>query len=129
MSASTHPPEPARPTHVPFGIGHFDIAGPDLPALARFYERVFGWAVQPRGPGYASLRTPDGSADGALVEQPEAALTVGVVVPDLAAALEAAAAAGGTVAMPVLDNGYVRKAQLRDPAGNLVTLIEGRGGR
>jgi predicted enzyme related to lactoylglutathione lyase len=112
-------------SHVPYGIGHVDIAGPNISALMPFYEQVFGWTVTPRGPGYAMLQTPAGSANGALVELAEPAVTLGVVVPSLADVLTAAQRHGGTVAMPVIDNGWVKKAQLRDPAGNLWTLIEG----
>jgi predicted enzyme related to lactoylglutathione lyase len=112
-------------THVPYDIGHVDIAGPNIAALAPFYEQVFGWTVTPRGPGYAMLHTPVGSANGALVEQAESTMTLGVVVPDLADVLARAQRQGGAVAMPVTDNGWVRKAQLRDPAGNLWTVIEG----
>lgn len=115
--------------HVTFGIGHFDVAGPDIGTLAPFYASVFGWTVQPRGPGYAQLQTPQGSADGALVEQEQATITLGIVVPDLVAALGDTQRLGGSVAMPATDNGWVRKAQVRDPAGNLLTLIEGRGDR
>jgi predicted enzyme related to lactoylglutathione lyase len=114
----------APSAHVSFGLGHFDVAGPDIGALAPFYEQVFGWSVVPRGPGYAMLLTPQGSANGALVEQPGAAITVGIVVPDLAAAIASAQRLGGSVAMPATDNGWVHKAQVRDPAGNLLTLIE-----
>ncbi|WP_162247891.1 VOC family protein [Devosia sp. Root413D1] len=46
-------------------------------------------------------------------------------MPDLGKALEAAQAEGGAIAMPVVDNGWVKKAQVRDPAGNLLTLIQG----
>jgi predicted enzyme related to lactoylglutathione lyase len=110
--------------HPPFAIGHFDVAGPDLAELAPFYAGVFGWQVTPRGPGYAQVQTPDGSPNGALVEQPAAALTLGIVVPDLDGALAQAEARGGRVEMPATDNGWVRKAQVRDPAGNLLTLIQ-----
>ena len=57
------------------------------------------------------------------MEAERAALTVGVVVPDLDAAVAAAEAAGGTVVMPPTDNGWVVKAQVADPAGNRVSLI------
>ena len=51
--------------------------------------------------------------------------TIGVVVQDLDRALAQAEALGGSVAMPRTDNGYVVKGQVADPAGNLVTLIQG----
>lgn len=107
------------------GIGHFDIAGPDFEALQGFYSGVFGWQVAPRGPGYGMVATPEGGPDGALIEAETASLTLGIVVPDLAGALATAEARGGAIAMPAVDNGWVKKAQVRDPAGNLLTLIQG----
>ena len=104
-------------------IGHFDVAGPDIGALKPFYETVFGWRVELMGPGYAQVHTP--GVGGALVESPAASLTVGVVVPDLDRALEAAVQGGGSVVMPRTDNGWVVKGQVADPAGNRVTLIQG----
>ena len=118
-------PHPARKTHTPNGFGHFDIAGPELAPLASFYQKVFGWDVTPRGPGYAMVATPDGSPNGAIVETPEASLTLGVIVPDLDAALSLATAEGGAVVLPRTDNGWVKKAQIADPAGNVLTLIQG----
>ena len=112
-------------SHTHNGIGHFDIAGPDLSPLGTFYATVLGWQVTPRGPGYAILTTPEGSPNGALVEAEDASLTIGIVVPDLSAALTSAEQNGGSIAMPFTDNGWVKKAQVRDPAGNLLTLIQG----
>jgi predicted enzyme related to lactoylglutathione lyase len=114
-----------RKTHTPNGFGHFDIAGPDIAPLQAFYTRLFGWEVAPQGPGYALVATPDGSPNGALVETPTASLIFGVVVPDLDRALSLATAEGGAVVLPKTDNGWVKKAQIADPAGNLLTLIQG----
>ena len=114
-----------RKAHVANGIGHFDIAGPDIGPLKEFYAGLLGWRFSDRGPGYAMVETPEGGPNGALVESEGASLTLGVVVPDLDRALVAAAEHGGTVAMPKVDNGWVKKAQVRDPAGNLLTLIQG----
>jgi predicted enzyme related to lactoylglutathione lyase len=105
------------------GLVHFDVAGPDAEALHGFYHRVFGWRVDVQGPGYALVATPDGSPDGAIVEDERAALTVGVAVRDLDATVEAAVAAGGTVVMAPVDNGWVVKARVADPAGNELTLV------
>jgi predicted enzyme related to lactoylglutathione lyase len=110
---------------IPNGIGHFDIAGPDPEALHRFYAGVFGWEVDEQGPGYALVGTPAGAPDGAVLEADERSITIGVVVPDLDRALADAEARGGQVVMPATDNGWVVKAQVADPAGNLVTLIAG----
>jgi predicted enzyme related to lactoylglutathione lyase len=106
------------------GISHFDIAGDDLESLSSFYATVFGWQAQAQGPGYALLKTPEGSVQGALVDAESASFTVGVVVPNLDAALKAAAESGGQVVMPKTDNGWVTKGQVADPAGNRITLIQ-----
>ena len=116
---------PQRKPHIPNGFGHFDIAGPELATLSRFYSTLFGWEVTPRGPGYAMVATPEGGPNGAIVETPEASLVFGVVVPDLDKALQMAAQEGGKVTLPKTDNGWVKKAQIADPAGNLLTLIQG----
>ena len=106
------------------GIGHFDICGPDLGALERFYEGVFGWKIVTKRPDYALAAAPEGTPDGALLVAETASITIGVVVADLNATLAQAAAHGGLVAMPVRDNGWVKKATLTDPAGNHLTVIQ-----
>jgi hypothetical protein len=120
--------QPSTERHVPNGVAHFDISGPHLEPLRSFYSAVFGWRIDPRGPGYASVLTPDGSPDGALVESADAAITIGITVPELERSLERVTSLGGTVIMPPTDNGWVVKAQIIDPAGNRVTLIAGSTG-
>jgi predicted enzyme related to lactoylglutathione lyase len=110
--------------HVPNGIGHFDVAGPDEIALQRFYAGTFGWTVDAKGPGYALVETPKGSANGAISEAEQASLTIGIVVSDLDASLASAQRLGGRVVMPVTDNGWVKKAVIGDPAGNRMTVIQ-----
>ena len=105
-------------------IVHIDITGPDAPAQHRFYRGLFEWEVDEKGPGYALLRTPGGSPDGALVEADTGTVTIGVAVADLAGAVDRVVALGGSVVMPPTDNGWVVKAQVTDPAGNLLTLIQ-----
>ena len=115
--------------HIGNAVGHFDIAGPDLDALRSFYAGVFGWTIESVGPGYALIRTPEGGVDGAIVETETPAITLGVVAPNLAQALAAAERLGGAIVMPATDNGWVTKAQIADPFGNIVTLIDGSGER
>jgi predicted enzyme related to lactoylglutathione lyase len=107
----------------PNAVVHFDIAGPDEGPLRRFYAELLGWPVQPKGPGYALVATP-GGLGGAIVEQEQARVVLGVAVADLGAAVEQAERLGATVVMPPTDNGWVTKAELRDPAGNPITLIQ-----
>jgi predicted enzyme related to lactoylglutathione lyase len=104
-------------------IAHFDVLGPEPEALHAFYAGVFGWQIAPQGPGYALVATPEGSPDGAVVEAERAGLMVGIVVEDLDAAVAAAERCGGQVVMPPTDNGWVVKAQVADPAGNVLSLI------
>ena len=114
----------STPKYTDRGIAHFDIAGPDGPALAGFYQDVLGWQVEPRGPGYSQVQTPEGSPNGAVAEAETASLTLGVTVADLDAVLTRVEAAGGSITMPKVDNGYVTKAQIADAAGNRLTLIQ-----
>ena len=114
-----------KKTYLANSIGHFDIGGPDIGPLKQFYAGLFGWQITDRGPGYALVETPAGGPNGALVETETASLTLGVVVPDLDRALVVAANEGGVVVMPKVDNGWVKKAQVRDPSGNVLTLIQG----
>jgi predicted enzyme related to lactoylglutathione lyase len=102
---------------------HFDIAGPDDAALRTFYERTLGWAVHDKGPGYA-LVEPGSGPRGAIVDAEAASVTIGIGVENLDATLAAVIACGGAVVMPATNNGWVTKAQITDPAGNLITIIQ-----
>lgn len=104
-------------------IVHFDITGPDLTPLSKFYTELFGWSIGDRNEGYAQVRT-GGGLQGGIVESESTGINVGIQVDDLQHALDQAKALGGTVVMPVTDNGWVVKAQVQDPAGNLLSLIQ-----
>ena len=103
-------------------IIHFDISGPDDEDLRGFYRDVFDWTVDDKGPGYALVETP--GLRGAVVEADAPSITLGVGVADLAAAVDSAVAHGAALVMPPTDNGWVTKAQIADPCGNVVTLIQ-----
>lgn len=105
-------------------IVHFEVAGPEEGPLQGFYQGLFGWSVNPMGPGYALVETPDASPNGAVAESEAASVVLGIGVADLDAALAKATELGATVIMPATDNGYVNKAQVADPAGNVISLIE-----
>jgi predicted enzyme related to lactoylglutathione lyase len=111
-------------SHVVNGVAHFDVSGPDATKLHAFYAGLFQWKVNPKGPGYALVETPAGSPNGAIVESESAALTIGIVVPDIDRSVAAVNELGGAIAMPVTDNGWVKKAVLVDPAGNQITIIQ-----
>lgn len=104
-------------------VVHFDISGPDDEGLRRFYGGLLDWQVDPKGPGFALVQTP-GGLGGAIVGSEQPGVTLGVVVQDLERAVLDATELGGTVVMPPTDNGWVTKAQVKDPAGNFLTLIQ-----
>ncbi len=106
------------------GIAHFDVFGPDTEALGRFYGELLDWSIDPKGPGYALVQTPDGAPDGAIIAAETPGIVVGVTVDDIDAAVARAVEAGGEVTAGPTDNGWVVKAQIRDPAGNRLTLIQ-----
>jgi predicted enzyme related to lactoylglutathione lyase len=107
---------------MPSRIVHVDISGSDEPAQHSFYADLFGWAVDAKGPGYALFRSPE--LAGALIEADGPAVVLGIGVGDLAAAVARAVELGGTVVVPPMNNGWVTKAQVTDPAGNPVNLIQ-----
>jgi predicted enzyme related to lactoylglutathione lyase len=110
--------------HIVNGVSHFDVSGPDAVALGRYYSKLFDWTVKSKGPGYALIETPGGSPNGAIVEAENASLTMGVVVSDIDQCVAKAVGEGGQIGMPVIDNGWVKKAVIIDPAGNRLTLIQ-----
>ena len=105
-------------------VAHFDVHGPDERPLHGFYGGLLGWSVDVKGPGYALVGTPEGGPDGAIVESSSAGFVMGVAVEDLEGAVARVEELGGSVEMPPTDNGWVVKARVRDPAGNLLTLIQ-----
>ena len=78
--------------------------------------------VHRRGDARGLVEVAEVGPEVVVVDQAPA-VTIGVAVVDLDQAIAAATARGGSVEMPPTDNGWVVKAQVRDPAGNLLTLI------
>lgn len=105
-------------------LAHFDIFGPDEAGLHAFYGQVLGWQVDPKGPGYALVTPPAGEARGSIAERDTPGVVLGVVVEDLPATLDRVRELGGMVTMEPVDNGWVTKATVTDPAGNELSLIQ-----
>ena len=59
-----------------------------------------------------------------VLESEYARVTFGIQVNNLQAALDSATRLGDTVVMPASDNGWVFKAQVKDPEGNFLSLIQ-----
>ena len=92
--------------------------------LHEFYEKVFLWGITVKGPGYALVQTPAATVSGAIIDTETPSLIIGVSVANLDETLAAVVSSGGSVVMPKTDNGWVVKAQVADPVGNKITLVQ-----
>jgi hypothetical protein len=110
------------------------LGAPDASALAGFYRRLLGWAVEQDEPGWVKLRSPDGGPGLSFQTEPAYAPPVwpagpgdqqmqvhlDIAVGDLTAAGEHAIAAGAVLA------GYQPQDDVRvyfDPAGHPFCLF------
>jgi predicted enzyme related to lactoylglutathione lyase len=97
---SAHRLDPDRGEAMPQPVVHFEIVGGDAAALHTFYAQLFGWKIEPRGPGGYGLVQPSGpdgvsggigSGDGGDSQH----VTIYVEVPDVGTALDRAEELGG----------------------------------
>ena len=112
-------------------VVHFEIAGPDGPALSRFYRDLFGWKIDELGPemnNYSLVEANQGGIGGGLFPttegMPSNYVTFYVQVDDLQAALNKLADMGGTpILQPVeIAPGMGSIAMFIDPEGNTIGL-------
>ena len=112
-------------------VVHFEIAGPDGPALQQFYRDLFGWNVEVAGEEmgfYGVVQANEGGIGGGIFQtdgdMPPHFVTVYVQVDDLQVALDKISAAGGASVMPPMeiapDVGSV--AMFTDTANNFMGL-------
>lgn len=116
-TGTTAAPDAITATSVPAPITWFELHTADPTRAKEFYGSVFGWTFDDSMPGYTMIRLGEGAPiGGGLVdnrgEYPSDAIFM-VQVPDVAAAIDATRAAGGSViadaqSMPTgLTFGYV----------------------
>ncbi|MEL7112527.1 MAG: hypothetical protein AAFZ74_04500 [Pseudomonadota bacterium] len=109
---------------MPVPIVFFDISGPNVEELQRFYAQVFEWPCESGGtfvPGNAA------NLDGFLREDP-ADKVIYLGVPDVTTTLAAVERAGGTIEVPRFETPGVAVIGLfLDPAGNRMGLVEMNG--
>ena len=117
---------------MPAKLRHFAINADDVPRARRFYEQVFGWTFSPWGPpGYYQSRDAgeghiaalQGRRDIGGQRMPGIELTFGVE--DIAAAVKAIEAAGGTILMPPFRiEGVGELTFFRDTEGNVAGAMQ-----
>ncbi len=112
-------------------VVHFEIAGPDGPALQQFYRELFGWNIETQGEDmgfYGLVHANEGGIGGGVFQaqegMPTNCVTVYVQVDDLQAALDKISASGGATAMPPMEiaPGFGSIAMFTDPANNFMGL-------
>ncbi|HSC02882.1 MAG TPA: VOC family protein [Solirubrobacteraceae bacterium] len=107
----------------PGQLCYLQIPALDVTTSARFYECVFGWEVDPPEAGFEA----PGLIGQWITDRPPApgAGPVGWIhVPDVRRTLEEAQAAGGAVCEGPMRDGPRLLASFRDPAGNLVGIVQ-----
>ena len=113
---------------MPNPIVHFEIMGPDGPALQNFYRDLFDWKIDTDNEWqYGMVETGgEGGIGGGVAGNPDGAagarVTVYAAVDDLQAYLDKAEGLGAKVVMPVTDMGGFAIAMFADPAGNITGL-------
>lgn len=125
-------------------VVHFEIHANDRPALARFYETVFGWATMSADGMPYTLLFPTGEANpgqapsvgigGGMMDrkgpmpekgQPMNGFTCVIQVDDLAATKAAILEHGGETAVDEMDvPGVGRVYYFHDPSGNIVCALQ-----
>jgi hypothetical protein len=112
---------------------HIAINADDVQSVKAFYEKVFGWRLEPWGPpDYYQDQKSGGSVIIALHGRRELApghrmlgFEVTMAVDDIAATTAAIEAAGGRIAAPqVYIEGVGKLAYFQDPDGNVFGAMQ-----
>lgn len=115
----------------PRPIVHFEIHGKDGKKLQEFYQTLFEWQIDHNeainyGMISPGIGGPEAGVGGGIAQTPAAPMvTVYVQVANLSETLKKAESLGGSTVMPPMDvpNGPTI-AQMRDPEGNLIGLVQ-----
>lgn len=108
-------------------VVHWELFATDALALARFYEALFGWVLQPLPEiAYVEIDTcAGGGINGGIASVPDGSPQpmFYVSADDLESTLDHVHQAGGTTTLPPLHE-MVTFAQFADPEGNVVGLVK-----
>ncbi|WP_067891473.1 VOC family protein [Nocardia vaccinii] len=109
-------------------VVHWEIGGPDAPALRKFYGTVFGWQMAEAEPGYTLVEASDGGLAGGIMQTSEgtpAYVTIYIRVADLEATLAQIQQLGGTVVVPpTAISDAMSFALFTDPGGAVVGILQ-----
>jgi PhnB protein len=101
---------------------YLQIPAADIATSARFYERVFGWEVDPPQSGFEA----PGLIGQWITDRPpvpDAGPVMWIHVDDVAGTLTAAEGAGAVLSQEPTPDGPRTLASFSDPAGNLVGIV------
>jgi uncharacterized protein len=109
---------------MPSPVVHFEIRSADPDASRAFYSDLFGWTYPEGGfPGYTYVESGvEGALPGGIspLQGGDPLVTFFVGVPDVAKALDAAVAGGGTIVQPPTEAPGVSFGLFADPHGHVV---------
>jgi predicted enzyme related to lactoylglutathione lyase len=109
-------------------ICYIQIPAGDVARSAEFYREVFGWNIRTNNQGHIAFDDATGEVSGSWVTgRPPSAtpgLLIYVMVDSVAAALDAAVAAGGEVVQPIGGDAPEITARVLDPGGNVIGLYQ-----
>jgi predicted enzyme related to lactoylglutathione lyase len=115
----------------PRPVVHFQILAKDRPKIEAFYREMFDWDITaPEGAPIAAIPPGKGppieGVGGSIVQSDRApAVAVYIQVADIGASLRKAAELGGKALTEPFDvPGGPTIAQIEDPEGNLVGLVQ-----
>lgn len=105
------------------GLTYLHLSARDGERTPAFYERVCGWRIERRPSGDHRFADPDGmliGGFGAPSTPPGPNIVPYIYVDDIASAVAAAEANGGTIVEAIRPEGDIQVAQLADPSGNVI---------
>jgi uncharacterized protein len=116
------------PTSINGKICYIQIPAGDVDRSAEFYRDVFGWNIRTNNQRHLAFDDATGEVSGSWITgRPPSAtpgLLIYVMVDSVAAALDAAVAAGGEVVQPIGGDAPEITARVLDPGGNVIGLYQ-----
>jgi uncharacterized protein len=101
-----------------FVVDYFEVPAGDAGASSAFFERAFGWSLQPYGPDYVELRDAGtlGGVNADRKDQSKAPL-IGIRTDDIATAEIAVTKSGGTITRKTYTYPGGKRFFFREPGG------------